>query len=363
MLVCPGVDADSKQRSRQHRMQTVSVVICAFSEDRLGDLSAAVESVRRQPVQVLETIVVVDHNPLLLDLARRAFADVRVVANARVRGASGGRNTGAELARGEILAFLDDDARAAETWLEALIEPFGNPAVAGVGGAAHPVWPTRRPSWFPPEFDWIIGCSYQGLPTACGPVRNLIGANMSVRREVMLGVGGFLEGFGNIATNESERRRLSRASTCEETEFCLRVLRERPGMQWIYCPTAAVFHRVTAQRTSLGYFVARCWVEGRGKSTLAGIAGQGRALAAERRYVSRTLPLGVARGMADAVRHADAAALARAGCIVMGLAVTIASYAWHCVRDHAWRASAGAGPVGHVRSLMDSDAGNRDRDG
>ena len=66
-------------------------------------------------------------------------------------------------------------------------------------GAARPVrrptrgrrrrtWPRPsgrdgRPRWFPPEFDWVVGCSYTGLPETVAPVRNLIGAAMSFRRQ------------------------------------------------------------------------------------------------------------------------------------------------------------------------------------
>ena len=47
-----------------------------------------------QTVTVLETIVVIDHNPDLLDRARRELPGVVVVPNLRDRGASGARNSG-----------------------------------------------------------------------------------------------------------------------------------------------------------------------------------------------------------------------------------------------------------------------------
>ena len=75
----------------------VSVVTCAYSEGRWDDLVAAVDSIRRQTVPALETILVIDHNDRLLDRARSHFPDVRVEPNVRSRGASGARNTGGSL--------------------------------------------------------------------------------------------------------------------------------------------------------------------------------------------------------------------------------------------------------------------------
>jgi len=37
----------------------------------------------------------------------------------------------------------------------------------------------RAPIWFPEELDWIVGCSYEGLPKRRTYVRNPIGCNMS----------------------------------------------------------------------------------------------------------------------------------------------------------------------------------------
>jgi hypothetical protein len=304
----------------------VSVATCAYSMDRWDDLVAAVDSVRGQTLSPLETILVIDHNDHLLDRARKEFSDVRVEPNVRSRGASGARNTAGALARGEIVAFLDDDARASETWLEELIEPFQDPEVAGVGGKALPLWPDRRPRWFPEEFDWVVGCSYRGLPIAPTVVRNLIGTNMSVRRDVMVAVGGFREGFGNISGGGPSDRPAPRMSTGEETEFCIRVQRLRPEMKWFYTPSALVFHRVPPYRATFGYFLSRCWIEGQGKATLTDVTAGPSALTSERAYAFKVLPGGVKREAIGALTGPDVTRIARAGAIIIGLAVTSAGY-------------------------------------
>ena len=306
---------------------SASVVICAFSGERWASLVAAIESVQDQSLRPVEIIVVVDHNPALLDRARQAFPDLAVAPSTHRPGASGARNTGGELARGEIVVFLDDDARAEPTWLANLLRPFRDPLVAGVGGQASPHWEGgARPAWFPSEFDWVIGCSYRGLPAAGGPVRNPIGTNMSVRRGLMAAAGGFREDFGNLVAEGSNDPAAPRASTCEETDLCIRVSQKTPGASWIYEPAALVHHRVPPARAAFKYFLSRCRVEGKGKAELARLVGSSPALRSERQYVRTVLTRGAWKGISDTVRERNLDGLSRAGTIVLGLAVTSAFY-------------------------------------
>src|SRR5688572_6408497 len=136
----------------------VSVVICAYSEERWPDLVAAVASARRQTVSAREVVVVVDHNHGLLERARVHLPDVTVVENTSARGLSGARNSGVAAAQGAIVAFLDDDAVAAPDWLARLVAGYGDARVLGVGGAIDPVWGGNRPGWLPEEFFWVVGC-------------------------------------------------------------------------------------------------------------------------------------------------------------------------------------------------------------
>jgi GT2 family glycosyltransferase len=295
---------------------TVSVVICSYSDERWHHLVEAVRSVRAQTTPALELIVAVDHNGALLDRVRRELPDVVAVENREQRGLSGARNSGLAATRAEVVAFLDDDAAAEPDWLAWLVAPYADPAVIGVGGTVLPSWTEGRPSGFPAEFQWVVGCSYAGQPDEPQPVRNLIGANMSIRRSVFAQVGGFSAGIGRVGTLPVG---------CEETELCIRARQRNPGAEFVLEPRARVRHAVPAARATWSYFRSRCIAEGLSKAQVAALAGARDGLSSERSYVARTLPAGVARGLRDALRG-DASGLVRAAGIVAGLLLTSTGY-------------------------------------
>lgn len=295
----------------------ISVILCAYTEARWNDLLAAVESVQRQTLPPSEVILVIDHNPALFQRAREQFPGLMVLENQGQRGESGGRNTGVSVARGTIVAFLDEDATAEPDWLEKLAGHYVDPNVLGVGGFLEPHWLDHKPGWFPDEFNWVIGCSYRGLPQTAAQVRNLIGANMSFRHSVFDELGGFRSELGRTGTMP-----LADA----ETEFCVRVGQRWPQGALIYEPAAKARHRVPPQRARWSYFRARCYAEGLGKARMSEFVGTKDGLSTERAYTFRTLPAGVLRGLADAVLQLDFAGLGRAAAIVAGLAFTVAGY-------------------------------------
>jgi glycosyltransferase involved in cell wall biosynthesis len=318
----------------------ISVVICTFKDERWDGLSAAVESVLSQTVPVCDIVVVVDHNPALLERCRERWPDVAVVENLEAPGNSNGRNAGLAASRGAVVAFLDDDAEAAPDWLETLLRAYRDPAVLGAGGHVEPRWESSRPAWFPREFDWVVGCSYTGLPSIAAPVRNPIGTNMSFRREALMELRGFRSDFGHVG---------SAPLGSDETDLCIRMAQLWPEGKIIYDPAAVVSHAVTAERARLRYFLSRCWIEGRSKALLSRMVGARDALASERSYTRRTLPAGIGRGLRDAVRG-DSSGLARAAAILIGLVTTASGYVLGSLR----RRPAPPAPVGSspLRVLM-----------
>ncbi len=298
---------------------SISVVICAYTLERWENLEHAVESVLAQTRPAIETIVVIDGNDELAGRAHEAFTDVLVLPNAHEPGLSGGRRTGSERARGDVVAFIDDDAIADPDWLEQLSGVYADPNVLGAGGVIEPLWEEPPPRWFPAEFNWVVGCTYAGMPVTRGRVRNPIGANMSVRAAVLARTGAFDPRLGRVPGSKAV------SGAAEETEFCVRASQLHPGHYWIYEPRARVRHSVPPQRASWRYFMRRCVVEGTAKAMLAHVAGADDGLRTERRYVRSVLPRAVLRDLAAGLRGRPDR-LARAAAILAGLTITTGAY-------------------------------------
>lgn len=296
---------------------SVSVIVPAWSSERRDELERCLRAIERQTLAPTETIAVIDHNPELLAWAQNSFPAVTAVANRHDRGVVGARNTGVEMAGGDIVVLTDDDTEADPTWIENLTGCFDDPGVIGVTGELLPNWEGAKPDWFPPEFYWVFGCSYTGLPTEIAPVRNPIAANMAVRGEALREIGGFQQG---VAPREIKYRGtvIAGGHALEDTELGIRIGQRWPEMSWLYQPHATVHHMVGTEQATLSYLVRRSFEEGAGKAQLAQTMGAQEGLSSERRYVSVVLPRGVARGLRDLLRG-DLSGPLRSAAIAIGL--------------------------------------------
>lgn len=299
-------------------LSPISVIICAYTEKRWDDLLAAIQSLRQQSVPPGEIILVIDHNQALFERVQAQISGVIHIENTGPQGLSGARNSGVAAARNELVAFLDDDAVADPRWLELMGKCCQDSSVLGAGGVVVPLWPGENPAWFPKEFYWVIGCSYQDFQGKITRVRNAFGGNICMRREIFAEIGGFSSSLGR-----THAKQLPLGG--EETELCIRAKQRWPEKFFLCDPNAVSGHRIPPQRVNGRYFRSRCYAEGLSKATVASYAGVKDGLAAEQAYTLRMLPRGVLRGLRDGL-HGERAGFVRAWMIVVGLAATIGGY-------------------------------------
>lgn len=139
------------------------------------------------------------------------------------------RDKGAELARGELLAMIDDDAFPASDWLEKILPYFNNPTITAVGGPQI----TPPDDGFQQQVSGAMFLSPLNGNTVFrywpGPVPFYIddwpSVNLTVRRDDFLKVGGFDNSYW----------------PGEDTKLCLDLSR-LPNRKMIYAPEAKVFH-------------------------------------------------------------------------------------------------------------------------
>ncbi len=180
-------------------MCSVSVVVNTI--DRAASLAVLLAALEQQAYPPFELIVVVgptrDRTPALL----AAYAGrVRVLHCPRAN-LSQSRNIGLLAARGEIVAFIDDDAVPCRTWLAQITAAFADPAVAVVGGSVYLVHPQQ-----PALQHWLgvisdLAEQQDVLLDQVGGVaaarkgrfwtERPMGTNMAFRRRVLLAAGGF----------------------------------------------------------------------------------------------------------------------------------------------------------------------------
>jgi glycosyltransferase involved in cell wall biosynthesis len=245
----------------------------------------AVASLLAQTHADLEIIVVVDgsaelHSRMVEDYSETE--SVRAILLERNVGISAARNAGVEQARGEVVAFMDDDAVADRCWIEKLVGTYERHNAVAVGGRILPVWLEGQPDHLPGELYWLVGVTHTGFAEdRVTEVRNTFGPNMSFRREVFDKVGGFNENLGFS-------RRGTSYIQAEEPEFALRMA-EALGRGMVYDPGAIVYHRIPESKLRVRTLLRRAFYQGYSKAWLQRHRVSGDPIAAERAYLRNML--------------------------------------------------------------------------
>ena len=240
----------------------VSVVICTYSPDMYDTFSDAVDSVFEQTYDDIELVVVVDGTKSVFERIREEYGDhsnVILYCNEQNSGLLKSRNRGAELASGDIVAFMDDDAIADERWIEEIVRVYDERDPIAVGGRMEPLWVADKPTILPEEFYWLVGVTHEGFADGPGEVRNTFGSNITFRREVFLNLDGFDTDIGG--------RKGDKNLQGGETELCAR-MRRRYGQGVWYVPEAKVGHKVFDYRTDFQWLLKRAFWQGYSKRAM-----------------------------------------------------------------------------------------------
>ncbi len=258
----------------------ISVVVCTYDMARYDQLISCLDSLHRQTLRPHEIVVVVDGNAAL---ARRlqdeeSSAGLTIVALPENVGLSGARNAGLEKVTTPWSAFLDDDAVADPSWLQALWTAVQESGAYGAGGVSLPLFDTERPSWLPTELLWAVGCSHTDYKGQRVVVRNVFGGCALFRTDMLRLLDGFSAALGRTKGGHEGG---------EEADLCLRALKIDPDARFVVDPAAVIHHRVPAARARVSYFLVRCLAEGRSKARLASSLGTS-GLSAERSFVAAT---------------------------------------------------------------------------
>ena len=232
-------------------MIRLSLVIATYN--RAEQLLVTLRSVALQsaPAEVWECIVVDNHS--VDDTAERVRTFIAAHPQLNIhycyeaqQGLSYARNAGIEAAQGDIVAFIDDDERIVEEFVESYIDLFDtHPDAMAAGGRIIAEYPTGRPRWMsryteqPIANPMDFGPEVRPFPLSRIPG----GGNMAMRRELFKRVGVF---------NTSLGRTGKRLIGGEESELFERIRRE--GMACYYVPRAVMYHIIPDEKLTPDYF-------------------------------------------------------------------------------------------------------------
>ncbi len=232
----------------------LSVILCTYNRAAvLRGTLRSLGALRGAATLPWELIVVDNHSTDAtrdtIDAFRRTRSLPLVSVFEARQGKSHALNTGLAHARGDIVAFTDDDVTLDAQWLVEVARAFARPACQAIGGRIVPVWSSPPPPWFSSrgphrlaqaivEFD----LGEEPIPLSVPP----FGANLAFRRALFDEHGGFRTDLGP----RPGKFRLGGGG--EDTEFCRRLMGR--GVPILYAPRAVVYHPVEPERMTKQYF-------------------------------------------------------------------------------------------------------------
>ena len=170
----------------------VSVIIATRNRPR--ELRAVLDCLKTQAYREYE-VIVVDQSDQHVPLGADYQWVTEVVGEPT--GAAAARNLGLKHAHGAVIIYIDDDVIIeGPTFVAEHVGGYQDPAVGAVCGRCIEV--VMRHKWGGAPGIVPVLCLVTGAPESqvdCD-VKNLKGANMSFRRDVLVAVGGFDERFG-----------------------------------------------------------------------------------------------------------------------------------------------------------------------
>jgi glycosyltransferase involved in cell wall biosynthesis len=244
-------------------MTKANVPFCSVvipTRERHQQLERALRSVANLDYRNFETIVV-DNSPGDESVRRIAQGcGARLIVEPR-RGVSFARNRGALESRGEIVAYLDDDAVADSRWLAALVAEFEDPSVMMVSGPYLPLEPAVYEAFYNPGAERrVLDRTMPGWSENAAFGRTARGGNMALRTSAFEVWRGFEPELGRGTPLRAFPWTEVLACGSDDCYAVLQII-ER-GYKFVYTPDAVVRHlfpRSADELRALHFKMLRGW--------------------------------------------------------------------------------------------------------
>ena len=225
----------------------ISVIICTYN--RFESLQNTLNSISEMyiPKGLTWELIVVDNNStdktmdVVHDFMGSSRSNIRCVLEKK-QGLSHARNRGISEAKGEIIAFTDDDVFVEKYWLANIAEAFRKYDAACIGGRIFPIWEKPKPKWLTQNlYNYLALLDYGDTPFYLDH-SNIWGANFAIKADMFKKHGIFEVNLGRIP---------GKLYAGEETNFFAKLL--NAGEKLLYYPDSIVHHFIPKNRISKKY--------------------------------------------------------------------------------------------------------------
>ena len=240
----------------------MDITVCICTHNRPHYLRDCLAGLRNQTFAADRFDIVVVDSASTGDVPVQVARMVATIGNARLLrldqpGVSAARNAGAEAARGEFVAYIDDDAVPAPDWVERIQAAIaGGDPPALIGGRILPQWEAPLPPWWPARLRGLLSIiEYEGQgeyrSAALPPGLEPYGANMVVHAPTILALGGFGHQIGRVGTA---------LQSDEDVELAWRL--QAAGHSARYDSRIVVRHQIQAARLTPRWLLSRLYWQG-----------------------------------------------------------------------------------------------------
>lgn len=234
-------------KDKQDIVIGLSVIICTYNRAEL--LKNVLQDVCQQTLadSEFEVIVVDNHSTDQTRAVAESFCqrypNVRYCFEAQ-QGLSHARNRGWREARGEYLAYLDDDCQVPTQWLALAKGIIELQAPIVFGGPYYAFYNSPKPHWWKEKYDAYHSMTYADSAGYLESDQDIHGGNLFIQQAILEKVGGFNPQLGMSGKH---------LSYGEETELQMRIFKALPEFRAYSDPRLYVYHLVAAKKMTIGW--------------------------------------------------------------------------------------------------------------
>jgi glycosyltransferase involved in cell wall biosynthesis len=232
----------------------ISIAVCTYNRSDL--LAGVLQSLCAQTIDKWQYEVIIvnnnstDNTQLVAEDFCRCHGNMRHVFEAR-QGLSHARNCGWQSARGEYVAYIDDDGKAPEHWLEMARDVIASLSPDVFGGPYFSFFNSPRPKWWKNAY----GCHVQGKRAKfLTDGEYLDGGNIFFRRRLLQSLGGFSPALGMSG---------NKIAYGEETALIRKIRSTMPDQSIYYDPRLYIHHLVGPKKMTLPWIMNQRFADGR----------------------------------------------------------------------------------------------------